>query len=423
MAGFIPRLVPFLANAPTRAWHAIRACASGIDWLVRGRWWGTTWGYVVTILFGLLIPVAIGFFIDPLSRGELSAWYALIFLTALYVLVNALRNRRLSVDHHREVNRLVETMNRFRDEALTMPEERFLHLQNSSYRQTKWVGATYEVFPYLDTSERADRREEVAEDIRSVLDRLLNLAWDWDRQGAAAPELYRANVMLVRWANEFAGSIDLQRRLDLGLRHFSKADRKAFSATAAAFLDLALDLSTNSKRFGTPETDKLEPLALPVFDHGTHAPLINILGAPTAVGLKHHSYVGDIQNIARDIEERNGFDLTSRRQLVAYYRSNPKAHSVLALPFGEYDEAGGYDPILGVVNLYANRPDIIGSERQAQRFAYFCEPLLAEVGTLVRAYLWAELAQYKRDGAAALRQSSKHAHPLDHDTAGPHTDH
>ena len=372
--------------------HLIRDRSQGLGWILLGDWWSATPGAVTTGVGGFVLALAAALLLDEIAQGERWALVVLIVLIFVYAAVNALRHYAVNRAHQHEVDRLITTIQEVRDEALLMPPEHFLEQYQRSYKRIQGFADSHTDFWLASPDEQAVQREDIARSIRSVLDMVLNLAWIWDRQEAGSGSIYRANIMRRRPASELASAPNVVDHVEAGLRHFSPAMVDELFSKAPAFVALDRDLTTNSRAFEEPESDDLEPLAFPVFAP-EHQYRINVPGAAAAAATVKPSYVGDIEAIARDIDARKGFDAQTRRNFGLYYREDPKARSVLSLPICQYDPHGEAQAIFGVLNIYANRRKILGSEQRAVRFAMLCGPLLSALGTLVDSYWLAEQAE------------------------------
>ncbi|MEM8981932.1 MAG: hypothetical protein AAGC71_02810 [Pseudomonadota bacterium] len=219
----------------------------------------------------------------------------------------------------------------------------------------------------------SDAIENPDEELRWVLDCVIQLARRWDYSTKISRDYYRANVMIDRddapaaWSPTVAAAAH---------RCYGESNWPAIVAQAQGALWVEPDFATADAADGSADDD-VEPLLL-VYSRKADVN-INIGGAPEAFVAGSMVYLDDIDEIANAMP--SGLPAASEPAVRAFYARDPRARSVISLPIPGEREPGTL-AFVGVLNIYRDSPGIMGSAERAASFARLLAPFTVTLGRI-----------------------------------------
>ena len=366
---------------------------AGFVWFVRPRRHGlrhqigavlrSPWLAGANVVFGVFAGVLAATFHDDLETSVPVAWFkggcesglvctnsaSLIFwsITLTFAGIWMSKEWLASKDRQHETSALLRHID-------TIPPPDFLKLQSRLFRG---------LVQYIGASEDAPTTETLLEDIRWVLDVAIQLAARWDFETGNVTNHYRANVMVD------IGPIDPdnERLTTAGSRLLGERGFKAARANADGGLWVDERLATGQAVDGAMDRE-VQPLLLLYSQTGG----INLYGAPVAFVSNDSRYIANTLEILEAFPM--GLSQEAREAAAAFYRADEKAQSIIALPVplpaslaGTSAGAGAdEDPernLVGILNIYRDSPNIMGSRSRASNFGHLMTPLVAQLGNLV----------------------------------------
>jgi len=290
-----------------------------------------------------------GFSLQSGYGHEVALWFWL--LVVAFAAVWAARAAVVARDHQEEMVALEELI-----ETVAPPD--FLEAYQFAYMMS--VKA--------ETLALKDDAVEPAHELRWILDSLITLAAVWDASSVFDDDVYRANVMIDK---------DDKKKWDDEIRQaayscYGEKEWPRIVPAADGGLWVDPTLATAEEADGRPD-DEVSPLLL-VYSRDPEIEL-NIGGAPDAFVGERMCYVKNTNEFVRRFPK--GLTASCRDHVSHYYDTDEKARSVISLPL-PYE-----DRIVGVLNIYRNSSDIMGSRSRAEDFALLITPFTVLLGRIV----------------------------------------
>lgn len=261
------------------------------------------------------------------------------------------------------------------DKLLTMPPTDFwLYFGAEFYKFETLIDGR--IASILEGDPDTKALEQYDEDIRLILDVIINLVKKWDTSNIRRSNVvYRANVMQVYYFDETSNE-DLHNIVDQNV--LTRFATIPFETHYSGFVILKDNTYTTTTKTGLPEPDQdRKPIAFPfTFESNTlETPILNNLkGAPETVVTKEASHVN---NVAEIIEQYDGFsNLTEDRiktEVSNYYSDEPDAKSILSIPMMQPET----DKVGWVLNVYRDQSNLLFDGDKVPDFAQLIKPFTA----------------------------------------------
>lgn len=271
------------------------------------------------------------------------------------------------------------------DRLTTMPPKQFLAAYSEAVINIRILYEDQQAYTEPLTA------SEIAKDIRIVLTQILVLAQNWD---SSPQETYRANVMLVEQdKTKIRKHLAMQVESSPFFLFESNIDARLDRADGILHLS-DLDLSTviNKQQQGEPDYE-IQPICFP-FKLSTQDKSIvqpNVPGAPVAITTLSPQYIRDCRaHFTKwlDEESENNPYLTQHYKdtVSKYYRAHRHATSILSIPLFTVDERSEETTLLGCLNIYNNKADMLMGESRNDQFVQLLQPICAYLFDMISLY-------------------------------------
>ncbi|MEM1260945.1 MAG: hypothetical protein AAGH76_00975 [Pseudomonadota bacterium] len=346
----------------TIPWH------ERLDKALRSPFWAG-----VNVLIGVFAGLLGALFHDELSQSvplvllrdrtpyipyEYWSWTAFFFWVffTVFALVWARREAIAARDRANEtasIKTLIETV---------APPD-FLELYEEVYKRAVQL-------EFLADSDDIDNPDE---ELRWVLDCVIQLARRWDYSTQISRDYYRANVMIDRddTPKQWGPAVEAA-----AFHCYGEANWPAIAEQAEGGLWVEPDFATADAADGSADDD-IDPLLL-VYSRRSDVD-INIGGAPEAFVAGNMIYLNSIEDIANNMP--SGLPAASESAIRAFYERDARARSVISLPIPGEREPGKL-AFVGVLNIYRDSPGIMGSAERAASFARLLAPFTVILGRI-----------------------------------------
>jgi len=244
--------------------------------------------------------------------------------------------------------------------------------------------------PDEQQSELAGRINAAKNDVRILLDAIINLAKKWDAVNLRDTNVvYRANIMQVVRVGDDEGCVSVgSDRFDELTELADRFSVKPFESHYTGFVALLSNDYTTTTESENPEPDsKREQIAFPFTDKDNDLvePIYsNILGAPKAVVDGVESYVSDVVEIVQDYDNKcNIKDTNVFTALHDYYSDRSVAQSILSIPMVQTRDASG--EVNRTLNLYRNQTGLLFDGSKVTDFAQLIKPFVSVANRMLDA--------------------------------------
>lgn len=329
----------------------------------------------INVVFGVIAGVIATMFHKQLagafplvlfSQGfsvEFGGWNWLVFwfwcFLVLFALVWASREALAAEDRKQEVDELTELIE-------SVPPPDFLDLYNQVYVSAFDIERQSRERQGLEID-----KEELAVDLRWILDGLISLAARWDYRTSSAQDVYRANVMLSM-GDKSLWHPELEK---YAFQCYGQDHWPAVKAQAKGALYVDSALATADQVDGAPD-EAVAPLLL-VYSSPEGSDIC-IGGAPRAFRDNRTIYVADTQELIDFFPA--GLPAGSKDCAQDFYNNDDRAKSIISLPIP------GKNGLTGVLNIYRNSPNIMGSKPRAENFCRLMGPFVVIMGRILDEY-------------------------------------
>lgn len=336
-----------------------------------------TFLWVGALLFGatssLLSPEIIDFSFSTQGMQNPSVnWYTVLFTLTLILLAFGFA---ISSWVSRTQDSLVI------DNILTMPPTDFWSYYGQEYTITDLL-VHLSQSSLLEDADKQALLDKADEDVRRILDVIINLVKKWDSSNIRNPNVvYRANLMSVHYfEDEPLEELETKINADV-LAKFSTAPIESHYCGFVCLLS-NVHTTTTESRLPVPDNNR-KPIAFPFTQNNPIAEVpvyANLKGAPAAVTTSLPSYVEDVDSIPEEyIDTCNLKDIEVEKALLTYYADKEAAKSILSLPLLSYKTG----KVAWVVNIYRNETGLLFDGDKVTDFAEIIKPYLSILNRLL----------------------------------------